>query len=129
MPVIILGSVFLAAGSSGFLPDLLGGALPFMITFWIGSGFAFAWGTVRASMVADRAAPGVAAAVGILGALVMLSMIGLKTVWEDPWIFGVAIWPGFVLAKPWLERRIGPRIRTAGRGVPVGQSSDQGTQS
>jgi hypothetical protein len=32
-------------------------------------------------------------------------MIGMDTLWSDPWLFGVAIWPGLTLVRPWLERK------------------------
>jgi hypothetical protein len=106
MPVIIFLGLFLANsapdGVESFYVDTV---LPFLIACWIGFGFSEAWRHVRESMRLERTPVGVVAATGILSALVLLSMLGgISLLWEDPWMFGVAVAPGFAMARPALER-------------------------
>ena len=68
-------------------------------------GFTYAWDTVAHPLRSGAASPLVVAAVGVLGALVILSMLGgIRVLWEDPWIFGVAVAPGLRLGAPLLSR-------------------------
>jgi hypothetical protein len=101
----IIGSVYVFPD---WLDDLFTGfGLEFLITFWIGAGFTFAWDKTRHSLNLEGVSPAAIAAIGILSAIVILSMLGgISILWEDPWIFGVAVWPGFALARPWLNRSL-----------------------
>jgi hypothetical protein len=107
MPVVVIGSLVLAVG---FAPDGVEDfytdyAFPFLVSVWIGMGFIFAWDAVAHPLHADDAPPLLVGAVGVLGALVILSMLGgIRVLWEDPWIFGVAVAPGLRLALPLLSR-------------------------
>jgi hypothetical protein len=98
LPVAVLGGLLLAVKAGGGVEDFyVDKALPWLITTWIGAGFTSTWEMLR---VAGRSAPrGVLAATAVLSALVILGMLGGPSVlWEDPWIFGVAVWPGLQLA-------------------------------
>jgi hypothetical protein len=35
-------------------------------------------------------------------------MLGFNTLWEEPWLFGVAVWPGILMARPLLGRFFNP---------------------
>ena len=108
LPAVIILGLFLAESApDGIESFYVEKALPFLTMCWIGAGFTFAWRHVRESMSLGGASQGVAAATGILGALVLLSMLGgINVLWEDPWLFGVAVWPGFSMAWPALQRRV-----------------------
>ena len=109
MPVLVIGGIFLTA-YLGLLSDFYADELlPFLLSIWIGMGFSFAWDSVRYSMLAEKVPPLMIAATGVLSGLVVLSMLGWSTLWEDPWILGVAVWPGFSMARPVLERSLGSR--------------------
>jgi hypothetical protein len=106
MPVLVIGGLVVASYAPGpiesFYTDT---ALPFLLSCWIGLGFTYVWRHVRESMLRDDSPPGVAAGVGILSALILLSMLGgIGLLWEDPWLFGVAVAPGFAMARPLLQR-------------------------
>jgi hypothetical protein len=106
LPAVIFLGLFLANsapdGIESFYADAI---LPFLIACWIGFGFTEAWRHVRESMRLEGAPAGVVAATGILSALVLLSMLGgVSLLWEDPWLFGVAVAPGFAMARPAFER-------------------------
>jgi hypothetical protein len=106
LPVVVILGLFLA--ESG--PDAIGSfytntALPFLITCWIGFGFTEVWRRLREAARMEGTSQGVVAATGVLSALVLLSMLGgVRLLWEDPWLFGVAVAPGFSLAGPVLRR-------------------------
>ena len=116
MPLVVIGSLVLAVG---FAPDgveefYTDYGFPFLVSVWIGMGFTYAWNVVAHPLRADEASPLVLGAVGVLGALVILSMLGgIRVLWEDPWIFGVAVAPGLRLGLPLLtdglERTLGRR--------------------
>ncbi len=119
-PVVILGGLVLAVE---YAPDSIESfytdtAMPFLITYWIGLGFTTAWRLARESALRDNTPPGVVAAVGILSAVVLLYMLGgISVLWEDPWIFGVAVAPGFALARPFFERWLLRRASNSGSSV------------
>jgi hypothetical protein len=106
LPVIVLGGYVLAGGVGGFLEDAWEDFLgPFLITYWIGFGFTMAWDLATESMHAERLPPLSMAITGVLGALILLSMLGgVDALIDDPWLFGVAIAPGLRLAGPWVEK-------------------------
>lgn len=116
MPVVVLGGLVLAThapeGVESFYVDA---GLPFLITFWIGLGFSLTWRYIRLSMPSGSFTPGMVAVVGVLSALVILSMLGgISVLWEDPWIFGVAVAPGFSLARPLVRRwALGARVASS----------------
>jgi hypothetical protein len=106
MPVLVLGGLVAATKAPGpiesFYIDM---ALPFLITFWIGLGFTLTWRYISEPMRQQNVPPGIVAAVGVLSALILLSMLGgIRLFWEDPWLFGVAVAPGFAMARPLVER-------------------------
>ncbi|HXG37054.1 MAG TPA: hypothetical protein VNL15_08805 [Dehalococcoidia bacterium] len=117
MPVVIIGGIFLSVYGPHWLESFyLDTAMPFLITFWIGAGFAFTWRIVRQSMHQSNAPLGLVAAVGVLSALVLLSMLGgISILWEDPWLFGIAVVPGFEMALPLLQRWLGQACLSPGR--------------
>ncbi len=107
MPVVVLGGLVAAIA---YAPDTIESfyvdkALPFLITTWIGLGFTLTWRYITEPMRQQNVPPGIVAGVGVLSALVLLSMLGgIKLFWEDPWMFGVAVAPGFAMARPLFER-------------------------
>jgi len=120
MPVVVLGGLVLAT----YAPDpiesfYIDAGLPFLITFWIGLGFSYTWRYIRLSMPRESFTPAMIAAVGILSALVILSMLGgISVLWEDPWLFGVAVAPGFSLARPLVRRwLLGASAATSANGA------------
>ena len=121
LPIAIFGGLFLAVeyaphGVEDFYVDR---ALPFLIAVWIGAGFTFAWQVVRESMLREKASPWMVAAVGIGSALLLLSMFdGISLLWEDPWLFGVAIWPGLAMARPLLARSAAGRASVPQEAAP-----------
>ncbi len=110
IPALIFAGVFLSVsvfpGEVGdFFVDI---ALPFLVVLWIGQGFNYAWDVARVSTFG--APPLVVAATGVLSALAILSMLGgIDTLWEDPEIFGVAVFPGLRMALPYARERLGDR--------------------
>jgi hypothetical protein len=115
MPIVFVGSILLP----GRLQDLvLDTGLPFVFTVWIGMGFSFAWDSLRYSMHTEKFSPGMMAATGLLCAFIFLLMIGLESLWHDPWLFGVAIVPGFTFARPWIEKWLAARTTATGTKSP-----------
>lgn len=111
-PVYVLAAVV----AGGFLLSVkLGGSverlyvdrvLPWLITTWIGAGFSCTWELVAKSADVSRAPKGVVALTGVLGAMVLFAMLGgVRALRDDPWLFGMAIWPGLRLATPWVRSR------------------------
>jgi hypothetical protein len=107
LPVAVIGGYVLAAAAGGFVEDAWEDFVgPFLITYWIGFGFTMTWDIVEESMHAERLPPLSMAIVGVLGALILLSMLGgVDALIDDPWLLGVAIAPGLRLAGPWLADR------------------------
>ena len=124
LPAVIITGLFLTESApDGIESFYMGTALPFLITCWIGAGFTSTWRRVRESMRLEGAPQGVIAATGVLSALVLLSMLGgVRLLWEDPWLFGVAVWPGFSMAGPALQRWLQGRST---RPAPDGQAKPQ----
>ena len=113
VPAAVLGGYFLTSEAGGFVQsawdDFFG---PFLITYWIGLGFTFAWDVVRESVKGAR--PGVVAAtVGAVG-LVLMIMVGPMALIGDPWMFGIVIAPGIELALPYFRQRYGHQPEDAG---------------
>ncbi len=119
-PIVIFGGIILSERAPAAARDFfMATALPFLITVWIGAGFTFAWRVVRESMLREKAPSGMMAAVGILSALTLLSMLGgISLIWEDPWLFGVAVWPGLNMARGLIERRGNGRSTPTPLGPP-----------
>lgn len=106
-PLLFVVAVLLSAVLPGFLEDpYVDFALPFFIATWIGAGFTFAWDSLRHGMHAEKFSPAMTAATGLLVALIFLVMLGPDSIWQEPWLFGAAIFPGITLARPWLERQL-----------------------
>ena len=104
-PVVLFGGLVLAIRTGGWFEDFwLDHALPFLIVTWIGAGFAFMYWAVTRGIPED--AHGQRAVAGIAGAVGVLLVAGVGSAVEDPWFFGVAIWPGLALAVPWLRRAL-----------------------
>ena len=84
-------------------------ALGFLVSFWVGAGFAFMWWRLEASSgVFPGGRTGIALA-GIVGVVLVAGISALT----DPWFFGVAIWPGLALLLPSLEHRLAPKPEAA----------------
>ncbi len=116
MPVVVLGGLVLATYAPGPIESFyVDAGLPLLITFWIGLGFSLTWRYIRLSMPQGSFTLGMVAAVGVLSALVILSMLGgISVLWEDPWLFGVAVAPGFSLARPLVKRWVlGARVASS----------------
>ena len=105
--VLAAGFYFAATGPEWWSDFFLGPGLGLLISFWIGSGFAFMWW-----MLSREAGtlPGGEPAAGIIG-IAALFLVGGVSLFAEPWLFGVAIWPGVTLMLPaverWLARRDG----------------------
>jgi hypothetical protein len=123
MPPLLAGLTIGAFLVGGFVLDLYEDfGFPFLITLWMGMGFGFAWDSVRYSMHAERMPPIVVAGTGILGALVLLSMIGIDSLWEEPWLFGIAVWPGIQMARPFLGQVLKEYTGPEGGSATEGES-------
>lgn len=123
LPILIIGGLAVTQygpdSVESFYADT---ALPFLITYWIGLGFTNTWRLVREAARKDRTPPGVIAAVGVLSALTLLYMLGgVSALWEDPWLFGVAVAPGFALGTPLLRRWLDHRHPMEPRSAASGQ--------
>ncbi len=120
MPVAVVGGLFLSImfGLGSFYAGRL---LPFLVACWIGLGFNFAWDALKASSATTS--PAVLTATALLSAIVILSMLGgIQVVWEDPWIFGVAVVPGIRIA--WVSLSSRPQGKDASEAATTVQSQD-----
>jgi len=108
VPAVLIGGYILFSSRGGFFADAWDGFVgPFLFTYWIGLGFVITWEVVRYSLHTDMASPRTVALTGLVVAVFMLMMLGGPAVlFEDPWLFGVAIAPGIELGLPWLQGRI-----------------------
>jgi len=116
MPPVVIGGVVVAAKAGGGFESLyVQHLLPWLLTVWIGAGFTATWEMLHESAQIQGTSQWVVAGTGILSALVILSQLGgVAVLWEDPWIFGVAVWPGLRLAGPSFQKAVrtarpGPR--------------------
>lgn len=116
MPPLVGGALVLAVETGGTFESLyVERMLPWLLTAWIGAGFTSAWETLRESARLQGTPPLVVAATAVLSALFILSQLGgVPVLWEDPWIFGAAIWPGIRLAGPLVFGATGIRRPRAG---------------
>jgi hypothetical protein len=107
VPAVLIGGYIFFSSRDGILADVWDDFVgPFLFTYWVGLGFVITWDVVRHSLNADRASPRTVALTGIAVAVFMLMMLGGPSgLFEDPWLFGVAIAPGIELAMPWLQGR------------------------
>ena len=106
LPPAVIGGFFAAEEIGGFVQDIWDDFLAgFLITYWIGLGFLYAWDQVREA-VKDAKPKNVALTVcGVL--LVLVVMAGPVSLIDDPWLFGVVIAPGIELALPYFRGRGG----------------------
>ena len=105
-PVVGAIGLYFAITGPGWWEDFFfSHALSFLFSFWIGSGFSFVWWMLRQQ--ADEM-PGGMAMAGLVGVVGIALVAGLS-VFSDPWLFGVAVWPGLTMLIPavqsWLARR------------------------
>lgn len=122
LPAVVVGSIFVMPYFPDFVSDLYDDfGFEFLLSVWLGQGFAFTWSYLRASMHAEKFPPAMVAATGVLSGLVLLSMVGFETLWEDPWLFGVAVVPGFQLARPYLMSMLSGREQAAASDDVAGQ--------
>jgi hypothetical protein len=128
-PIVVIGGLIAVQ----YAPDSIESfyaddALPWLVTYWIGMGFTTTWRLMGESARAQGTPAGIVAAVGVLSALVLLSMLGgIRVLWEEPWIFGVAVAPGFALARPLVGRWLsGRRPQPAAASGPRPEPLDQG---
>jgi hypothetical protein len=106
-PVLIAAGVYFAVVGPGWWEDFfLSHGLGFLISFWIGSGFAFAWWQLQKQA---KDLPGGETMAGIAGIAGIVLVAGLS-VFTEPWLFGVAIWPGLTMVTPaarrWLDEHL-----------------------
>jgi hypothetical protein len=101
-PAIAAGAYFALTGPAWWEAFFFDHALGFLVSFWIGSGFAFIWWMVRRGAAAMPGGEPVAAAVGIAGVVLVTGL----SAFTDLWLFGIAIWPGLAMLLPALERRL-----------------------
>ena len=100
-PFLLAAGIYFAVTGPDWWNDFfLDHALGFLISFWIGSGFAFMWMKLQEGSAEMPGGQATIAIVGIVG-VVLVAGIGVFT---DPFLFGAAIWPGVVLLRPSLER-------------------------
>ena len=106
VPIVLIAGYVLFGSVGGALEDAWEDfAAPFLIMYWLGLGFTIAWDYVREAASAPGVSPTVVAITGVLGALVILGMLGgPQALIDDPWLFGVAIAPGLQLAGPLLRK-------------------------
>ena len=129
MPPLVGGTLVLAVEAGGTFESVyVDHMLPWLLTAWIGAGFTAAWEMLRESARLQRTPPLVVAATAVLGALFILSQLGgVAVLWEDPWIFGVAVWPGIRLAGPLVSGAIrfgAPRAGDVSRSAEVRAGDD-----
>jgi len=107
VPAVLIGGYLFFSSRDGFFADAWDGFVgPFLFTYWIGLGFVITWEVVRHSLHTDKASPRTVALTSLVVAVFMLMMLGGPAVlFEDPWLFGVAIAPGIELGLPWLQGR------------------------
>jgi len=107
VPAVLIGGYIFFSSREGVIADAWDGFVgPFLFTYWVGLGFVITWEVVRQSLHADKASPKTIALTGFAVAVFMLMMLGGPAVlFDDPWLFGVAIAPGIELAMPWLRGR------------------------
>ena len=99
MPAVIFAGLALAVGyAPSSLEDLyVNTLLPFLISTWVGLGFAFTWDMLNASMAG--APRSVAIATVVLSIVVLIALAGgIEAIWEEPWFLGVVLVPGVRLA-------------------------------
>lgn len=102
-PVALAAGLYFAVTGPEWWEDFFNGhALGWLFSFWIGSGFAYMWWTLRRGAVELPGGDAGAAAIGIV-ALVLIGGVGMFT---DPYLFGVAIWPGIAMLTPAIWRRL-----------------------
>ena len=104
VPAVVFGGYYLSSEAGGIVQsawdDFLG---PFLITYWIGLGFTYAWDVVRESVKGAR--PGVVAGTVAAVLVVLVIMVGPVALIDDPWMFGIVVWPGIELALPYFRQR------------------------
>ena len=105
VPAVLIGGYTFFSPRDGVFADAWDGVVgPFLFTYWIGLGFVITWEVVRHSLHSEKASPRTVALTGLAVAVFMLMMLGGPAVlFDDPWLFGVAIAPGIELAMPWLQ--------------------------
>lgn len=121
VPLLVIGGYLVAPSAGGFLGDFWDDFLgPFLITYWVGLGFANAWFVLRRDMHAGRLSPGIQAATAAAVIVVFLIMLGgPQALLDDPWLFGVVVAPGMELILPWLLHKAGT---ADGRAQPSGDA-------
>lgn len=101
-PLVIGGGVYLAIEGPGWWEEFfLDRALGWLIAFWTGSGFAFAWWVMRKQGDDPGAGGTMTAAIG--GLLGMFLLLGVSA-FTDPRLFAVSIWPGLAMLAPEAKR-------------------------
>ncbi|MCA9823422.1 MAG: hypothetical protein KC470_12480 [Dehalococcoidia bacterium] len=115
-PVLLAAGFYLAISGPEWWGDwFFDHGLSFLMTFWMGSGFAFMWRMMRRGAMEIPGGELTVAVAGI-GGIVLVAGIGVFT---DRTLFAVAIWPGLLLASRAASRLLldgeeeGDRERTA----------------
>jgi hypothetical protein len=83
LPPAVIGGFFVAEGIGGFVQDIWDDFLAgFLIAYWIGLGFLYAWDQVREAVKGAR--PGIVAATVGAVLLVLVIMVGPVSLLDDP---------------------------------------------
>ena len=127
LPPAVIGGFFAAEEIGGVVQDIWDDFLAgFLITYWIGLGFLYAWDQVREAVKGAR--PGIVAATVGAVLLVLVIMVGPVSLLDDPWLFGVVFAPGIELALPYVRQHAqAGNADLQGDGPTDGQRSDTNT--
>ena len=105
LPPIVIGGFFVASEAGGVIQDAWDGFLgPFLFTYWVGLGFTNAWFIMKEQLHVSQAGPTTVLIAVVVVILALLSMLGGPgALMDDPWLFGVVIWPGIEIALPYVR--------------------------
>jgi len=109
-PVLLGVGFFYAVTGPGWWQDFfLDHAAGWIISFWLGSGFAYTWWMIRRGAF-DLPGGQVTGAIVGIAAIAVITGFGVFT---DLYLFGIAIWPGLAMLAPALHRRLESASSTA----------------
>ena len=112
-PILLAAGIYFAITGPDWWHDFFfDHAFGFLITAWIGAGFAFMWWQVKQTAWSMPGGEATAAVVGVAGVVLVAGF----AVFSDPWFFGVAVWPGLSLLVRAVEKRLSQRP-TEARGI------------
>jgi len=104
--------------SFAYLPDSLSDfffdkLLPFGITFWLGTFFAYGW-EVQRFWIQELPRKWAPWATGAAVVFVLLVLGGPGAIFNDPWVVGMIVFPGVRMWMSYRKRRMVPKPRTNG---------------